>query len=138
MGVLFVRFYLIFISSNRRTTLCGTLDYLPPEMIEGKEHDDKVCVCVCDHLFFNFSFHSDSFNKNPRLICGVWACCATNFLLAIRRSRPSFTLTLTSEFPRFVEIYIFCFLLLLSFSCLLTCFAHFLFSGRPEFPAVCV
>lgn len=28
--------------TNRRTTLCGTLDYLPPEMIEGKEHDDKV------------------------------------------------------------------------------------------------
>ena len=26
----------------RRTTLCGTLDYLPPEMIEGKEHDEKV------------------------------------------------------------------------------------------------
>ena len=30
----------------RRTTLCGTLDYLPPEMIEGRMHDDKV-----------FSFH---------------------------------------------------------------------------------
>lgn len=28
--------------SSRRTTLCGTLDYLPPEMIEGKSHDDKV------------------------------------------------------------------------------------------------
>ena len=26
----------------RRTTLCGTLDYLPPEMIEGKMHDEKV------------------------------------------------------------------------------------------------
>ena len=25
--------------SSRRETLCGTLDYLPPEMIE-------VCVCV--------------------------------------------------------------------------------------------
>ncbi|XP_063901901.1 aurora kinase A-B-like [Zophobas morio] len=28
--------------SSRRTTLCGTLDYLPPEMIEGKAHDDKA------------------------------------------------------------------------------------------------
>jgi aurora kinase len=25
--------------NERRKTLCGTLDYLPPEMIEGKEHD---------------------------------------------------------------------------------------------------
>jgi serine/threonine protein kinase len=25
--------------NSRRTTLCGTLDYLPPEMIEGKAHD---------------------------------------------------------------------------------------------------
>lgn len=23
----------------RRTTLCGTLDYLPPEMVEGKDHN---------------------------------------------------------------------------------------------------
>jgi len=29
---------------SRRTTLCGTLDYLPPEMIEGKMHDEKVNV----------------------------------------------------------------------------------------------
>lgn len=28
--------------SSRRRTLCGTLDYLPPEMIEGKEHDSMV------------------------------------------------------------------------------------------------
>ncbi len=28
--------------SSRRTTLCGTLDYLPPEMVEDKEHDEKV------------------------------------------------------------------------------------------------
>ena len=29
----------------RRTTMCGTLDYLPPEMVEGKQHDDKVRIC---------------------------------------------------------------------------------------------
>ncbi|KAH3774175.1 aurora kinase A-like [Dreissena polymorpha] len=28
--------------SSRRTTLCGTLDYLPPEMIEGSYHDENV------------------------------------------------------------------------------------------------
>lgn len=26
----------------RRRTLCGTLDYLPPEMVEGREHDRHV------------------------------------------------------------------------------------------------
>lgn len=31
----------------RRTTICGTLDYLPPEMIEGREHDEKVEVLPC-------------------------------------------------------------------------------------------
>ncbi|RLV62578.1 hypothetical protein DV515_00019167, partial [Chloebia gouldiae] len=25
-----------------RRTLCGTLDYLPPEMVEGAGHDEKV------------------------------------------------------------------------------------------------
>lgn len=27
---------------SRRATLCGTLDYLPPEMVEGKTHDKQV------------------------------------------------------------------------------------------------
>ena len=28
--------------SSRRKTLCGTLDYLPPEMVEKRQHDEKV------------------------------------------------------------------------------------------------
>ena len=28
--------------SSRRATMCGTLDYLPPEMIDGTSHDEKV------------------------------------------------------------------------------------------------
>ncbi len=31
-----------FVFAHRRATLCGTLDYLPPEMIEGKTHDERV------------------------------------------------------------------------------------------------
>ncbi|KAI8364323.1 kinase-like domain-containing protein [Choanephora cucurbitarum] len=27
---------------NRRNTLCGTLDYLPPEMVEGRVHNENV------------------------------------------------------------------------------------------------
>ncbi|CAG0888253.1 unnamed protein product [Darwinula stevensoni] len=30
--------------SSRRETFCGTLDYLPPEMVEGKPHDKTVDI----------------------------------------------------------------------------------------------
>ena len=47
--------------NSRRGTMCGTLDYLPPEMIEGALHDDKVregllfqiqSVCIYDICTF--------------------------------------------------------------------------------------
>lgn len=38
----------------RRTTLCGTLDYLPPEMIEGKAHDEKVDLWSLGVLCYEF------------------------------------------------------------------------------------
>ncbi|XP_021348036.1 aurora kinase A-like [Mizuhopecten yessoensis] len=40
--------------SSRRTTLCGTLDYLPPEMIEGKLHDEKVDLWSLGVLCYEF------------------------------------------------------------------------------------
>lgn len=40
--------------SNRRKTMCGTLDYLPPEMIEGKEHSEKVDYWALGVLTFEF------------------------------------------------------------------------------------
>ena len=39
---------------NRRATLCGTLDYLPPEMIEGKMHDEKVDLWSLGVLCYEF------------------------------------------------------------------------------------
>ncbi|SCV73922.1 BQ2448_6352 [Microbotryum intermedium] len=39
---------------NRRTTLCGTLDYLPPEMIENKPHSEKVDLWALGVLTFEF------------------------------------------------------------------------------------
>lgn len=40
--------------NSRRTTLCGTLDYLPPEMVEGKEHDQYVDVWSLGVLMYEF------------------------------------------------------------------------------------
>lgn len=40
--------------SSRRSTLCGTLDYLPPEMIEGQTHDEKVDLWSLGVLCYEF------------------------------------------------------------------------------------
>ncbi|KAL0589785.1 hypothetical protein ABG067_002010 [Albugo candida] len=40
--------------TSRRTTLCGTLDYLPPEMIENKPHDENVDVWTLGVLMYEF------------------------------------------------------------------------------------
>lgn len=39
---------------SRRTTLCGTLDYLPPEMVEGKPHTEKVDLWALGVLTYEF------------------------------------------------------------------------------------
>ena len=38
----------------RRKTLCGTLDYLPPEMVEGRDHDAAVDVWSLGVLCYEF------------------------------------------------------------------------------------
>ncbi|CAM6044470.1 unnamed protein product [Sphagnum compactum] len=61
---------------SRRRTLCGTLDYLPPEMVEGKEHDAGVDVWSLGILCFEFLFgtppfeakkHSDTYKRIVRV-----------------------------------------------------------------------
>lgn len=42
------------ISENRRTTLCGTADYLAPEMLDGDAYDESVDVWTVGVLLFEF------------------------------------------------------------------------------------
>ncbi|SAM68857.1 probable IPL1-ser/thr protein kinase [Ustilago bromivora] len=39
---------------NRRQTLCGTLDYLPPEMVNGEQHDKAVDLWALGVLCYEF------------------------------------------------------------------------------------
>ncbi|KAE8620349.1 hypothetical protein XENTR_v10010205 [Xenopus tropicalis] len=62
--------------SLRRRTMCGTLDYLPPEMIEGKTHDEKVDLWCAGVLCFEFlvgmpPFDSPSHTETHRRIVNV-------------------------------------------------------------------
>uniref|UniRef100_A0A8C4JAM6 non-specific serine/threonine protein kinase n=1 Tax=Dromaius novaehollandiae TaxID=8790 RepID=A0A8C4JAM6_DRONO len=55
-----------------RKTMCGTLDYLPPEMVEGRTHDEKVdlwCLGVlcyellAGHPPFESASHADTYRR---------------------------------------------------------------------------
>ena len=47
--------------NSRRTTLCGTLDYLPPEMVEGREHDETADIWSLGVLTYEFLVGSPPF-----------------------------------------------------------------------------
>ncbi|NWI56786.1 AURKA kinase, partial [Calyptomena viridis] len=62
--------------SSRRTTLCGTLDYLPPEMIEGRTHDEKVDIWSLGVLCYEFlvgkpPFEATTYQETYRAISKV-------------------------------------------------------------------
>lgn len=47
--------------TSRRTTLCGTLDYLPPEMVEAREHDNTADIWSLGVLLYEFLVGSPPF-----------------------------------------------------------------------------
>ncbi|XP_008205599.1 aurora kinase C [Nasonia vitripennis] len=54
--------------SSRRETLCGTLDYLPPEMVNGQTHDHTVDLWGVGVLTYEFlvgqpPFLADTYNE---------------------------------------------------------------------------
>jgi len=52
--------------NSRRTTMCGTLDYLPPEMINGSGyHNEKVDVWSLGVLMYEFLVGAAPFEDTP-------------------------------------------------------------------------
>ncbi|KAK9457994.1 kinase-like domain-containing protein [Dipodascopsis uninucleata] len=49
--------------SSRRKTMCGTLDYLPPEMVEAKDHDYKVDLWALGVLTYEFLVGNPPFEE---------------------------------------------------------------------------
>jgi aurora kinase len=50
--------------SSRRHTMCGTLDYLPPEMVEAKDHDYRVDIWSLGVLAYEFLVGSPPFEES--------------------------------------------------------------------------
>eukprot|EP01036_Dinobryon_divergens_P026601 gene26601-35273_t len=62
--------------TSRRTTLCGTLDYLPPEMVEAREHDNTADVWSLGVLTYEFlvgspPFEAEGYRATYRRISNV-------------------------------------------------------------------
>jgi aurora kinase, other len=52
--------------NNRRQTLCGTLDYLPPEMLDGSaHHTEKVDLWSLGVLMYEFLTGNAPFEDTP-------------------------------------------------------------------------
>jgi len=54
--------------SSKRETVCGTLDYLPPEMVEGRAHDKTADIWSVGILLYEFlvgrpPFETQSYNS---------------------------------------------------------------------------
>ncbi|CAM9740228.1 unnamed protein product [Scytosiphon promiscuus] len=50
--------------SNRRQTFCGTLDYLPPEMVEGKDHNEAVDIWALGVLMYELLVGNPPFDAS--------------------------------------------------------------------------
>lgn len=77
--------------------MCGTLDYLPPEMIEGHTHSEKVdlwCIgvlcyeCLVGNPPFETASHSETYKRITKVGVG-WIGTERRFLFPhVRGKRP--------------------------------------------------
>ena len=101
----------------RRKTLCGTLDYLPPEMVEGRDHDAAVDVWSLGVLCYEFLFgrppfeaegHSETYKRilkvdlqwpeHPQISAGAKdlihkVCSALNISVGCDKHQERYSLT---------------------------------------------
>ena len=65
--------------------MCGTLDYLPPEMVEGHSHNEKVdlwCIgvlcyeCLVGNPPFESASHSETYKRITK-VCSFTVLCAS-------------------------------------------------------------
>ena len=63
--------------NSRRQTLCGTLDYLPPEMVEGRDHDVAVDVWSLGVLAYEFLCGVPPFEAGLHKLTSYAAKCST-------------------------------------------------------------
>lgn len=54
----------VYAPTSRRSTMCGTLDYLPPEMVEAKQHDYRVDIWSLGILTYEFLVGKPPFEEN--------------------------------------------------------------------------
>ncbi|CCH45656.1 hypothetical protein BN7_5241 [Wickerhamomyces ciferrii] len=52
--------------NSKRSTMCGTLDYLPPEMVEAKDHDSRVDSWALGVLCFELLVGTPPFEEEFR------------------------------------------------------------------------
>ena len=66
--------------TSRRTTLCGTLDYLPPEMVNSKPHDKSVDIWSLGVLCYEFICGHPPFeSENQQSTYTRITTCSFNF-----------------------------------------------------------
>lgn len=53
-------------TTNRRQTVCGTLDYLPPEMVQSQDHDYSVDLWLLGILCYEFLVGRPPFEEHEK------------------------------------------------------------------------
>lgn len=95
---------------NRRQTLCGTLDYLPPEMVNGEQHDKAVDLWALGVLCFEFLEGVPPFEELENAPAGTYRRINNIDFKIPRHFSPE-----AADLVRAVSI--------ISFSCTISCFS---------------